>query len=145
MNAYHYFINTKEVLELLFLKFFFSGPPRLGKTTEQRRLMGEIVDLVSAGEAYAVHPSTGAVETGSAMIVKSVSSCTAAATKTEWRAAKSHTDEARMLLLKLMQGMETKHVPPTTSMSAEDKVDTVTVGEATSTKPTATLHKPEVK
>ena len=83
MNAYHHYISTKEVLEMLFLKFLFSGPPRLGKTTALRRLMGEIVDLMSAGEADQIHPSTQAVELGSDMIVKTVSSGTAVVTKAE--------------------------------------------------------------
>ena len=48
------------------------------------------MDLMSAGEADRVHTSTGAVESGSNMIVKSVSSSTAVVTKAEWCAAKSH-------------------------------------------------------
>ena len=129
---------------MLFLKFLFSGPPRLGKTTARRRLMGEIADLMSAGEADRVHPSTAAVESGSNMIVKSVSSGTAVVTKAEWCAAKSRTDEARMLFLQLEQNMETEDDPPTTIIStpAVDWVATRTTGEATAATPTRTPHQP---
>ena len=51
LEAYRHFINSKESLDLLFLKFLFLGPPRLGKTTACRHPMGEIVDLQTAGEA----------------------------------------------------------------------------------------------
>jgi len=139
MKAYRHYISTKEVLEMLFLKFLFSGPPRLGKTTARRRLMGEIVDLISAGEANLVHPSTRAVESGSDMIVTTVSSTTAIVTEAEWCAAKSRIDEARMLFHKLVQGMETGDVL-TTSTPAENKVETRTMGVATVATPTTTLH-----
>ena len=131
---------------MLFLKFLFSGPPRLGKTTACRRLMGEIVDLMSAGEADRVHASTGAVESGSDMIVKSVSSSTAVVTKAEWCAAKSLTDEAHMLFLQLEQNMETEDNLPTTTITtttstpAIDKMATRTTGEATAATPTTTSH-----
>ena len=142
-NAYRHFISTKKTLEMLFLKFLFSGPPRLGKTTALRRLVGEIADLISAGEADRVHASTGAVESGSDVIVKRVSSSTAVVTKAEWCAAKSRTDEARMLFLQLEQIMETEDALPittstSTSTPAADKVVTRTMGEATA----ATPHQP---
>ena len=131
---------------MLFLKFLFSGPPRLGKTTALRRLMGEIADLMSAGEADQVHASTGAVESGSNVIVKSVSSSTAVVTKAEWCAAKSRTDEARMLFLKLKQIMETEDAPPTTTTTTStpdaDEMATRTTGEATAATPTTIPHQP---
>ena len=129
---------------MLFLKFLFSGPPRLGKTTALRRLIGEIIDLISAGEADLVHASTGAVESGSNMIVKKVSSSTTVVTKSEWCAAKSLTDEARMLFLQLEQMMKKEDVPPTvaTSSPAVDKVATRTTGEATAAAPTTISHQP---
>ena len=127
---------------MLFLKFLFSGPPRLGKTTALRRLIGEIADLMSAGEADRVHASTGAVESGSDVIVKSVSSSTAVVTKAEWCAAKSRTDEARMLFLQLEHIMETEDAPPitTTSTPAADKVATRTTEEATAATPMTTPY-----
>ena len=140
-NAYRNFIRTKKTLEMLFLKFLFSGPPRLGKTTACRRLMGEIVDLMSAGEADRVHASTGAVESGTDVIVKRVSHSTALVTEAEWCAAKSSTDEARMLFLQLKQSMETEDAPPTTnSTSVMEKVATRTTGEVTAATPTTTPH-----
>ncbi len=33
IHAYRHFISTKDVLEMLFLKFLFFGQPRRGKTT----------------------------------------------------------------------------------------------------------------
>ena len=54
MDAYRQFISTKAVLEMLFLKILFSGPPRLGKSTSLHHLMGEIIDILSAGEAERV-------------------------------------------------------------------------------------------
>ena len=125
---------------MLFLKFLFSGPPRLGKTTALRRLVGEIADLMSAGEADRIHASTGAVESGSNMIVKSVSSSTAVVTKAEWCAAKSCTDEARMLFLQLKQIMKTEDDPPTTRTPAADKVATRTMGESTAATPATSPH-----
>ena len=50
VNIYIYiYMLVEESLDLLFLKFLFLGPPRLGKTTACHRLMGEIVDLETAG------------------------------------------------------------------------------------------------
>ena len=51
METFHHFTKSKESLDLLFLKFLFLGPPQFGKTTAMCRLMGEIVDLQTAGEA----------------------------------------------------------------------------------------------
>ena len=99
------------------------------------------MDLMSAGKADRVHASTGAVESGSNMIVKSVSSSTAVVTKAEWCAARSLTDEARMLFLQLEYNMETEDAPPT-STPAEDKVATRFTGIATTATPTTTPHQP---
>ena len=145
-NAYRHFISTKRTLEMLFLKFLFSGPPRVGKTTALRRLIGEIVDLMSDGEADRVHASTGALQSGSNMIMKSVSSSTAVVTKAEWCAAKSRTDVARMLFLQLEKSMKTEDASPTTTTStstpAVGKVATRTMGEVTAANPTTTPHQP---
>ena len=89
---------------MFFLKFLFLGPPRLGKTTVRRRLMGEIVDLQSASEAEMAQPSTGTVESGS-VIVGSVSNTTAIVTQSEWSAVKSPEDEARMLFYSLVDSI----------------------------------------
>ena len=101
------------MLEILFIKMLFFGPPRFGKTSARRRLEGEIVDLMSAGEANIVHPSTGAVETGPGMIIQSVSSNAAVVTTRsdhEWHAVKSPEEEAGMLLHNLADNLETRNV-----------------------------------
>ena len=140
-RAYCHFVNTKEALEILSLKILFSGPPRQGKTSARRRLEGEIVDLTSAGEADLVQPSTGAVESGSSMIVKSVSSSTAVVTEAEWHAVKSLEEEAGMLLHNLACEMATKNATTTTPAMAMDArpVHVQTgVGEAKAVIPTTT-------
>ena len=140
MEAYHHFIESKESLELLFLKIFFLGPPQLGKTTACRRLMGEIVDLQTAGEAEKVQPSTGTVESGS-VIVRSVSNTTAIVTQSEWSAVKSPEDEARMLLHNLVDAIEKKSsASPKASKPGvveTQRVSMKTVGESTSSHPTS--------
>ena len=142
MDAYHHFINTKDVLEMLFLKILFSGPPRLGKSTSLRRLMGEIIDLLSAGEAHRVHPSTGAVEVKPDMIVKTVSSSTAVVTEAEWCAVKSHADEARMLLHNFADSLgETSDPTSTPARAAEVR----TIGEATAATPITSSSRPSEK
>ena len=143
-TAYRHFINTKDVLELLFLKILFSGPPRQGKTSARRRLEGEIVDLVSAGEADLVQPSTGAVESGSGMIVQSVSSSTAVVTEAEWHAVKSLEEEAGMLLHNLASEMTTKNVPTTTLAKAMDIRPVEVAGAEEATAVTPTTASPEV-
>ena len=140
MEACHYFINSKESLDLLFLKFLFLGPPRLGKTTACRRLMGEIVDLQTAGEAEKAQPSTGTVESGS-VIVRSVSNTTAVVTQSEWSAVKSLEDEARMLFHNLVDAIDKKSnaVPRASKPGVVNKhgLSTKTVGESTSSQPTS--------
>ena len=115
-----------------FLKFLFSGPPRLGKTTALRRLIGEIIDLLSAGEAKLVHSSTGAVESKRDMIVRTQSITTALVADAEWCAVNSHAEEACMLFQMLQQSLKTKHVP-STSTPAPDKMDTRVTEKANTT------------
>ena len=143
-TAYRHFINTKDVLELLFLKILFSGPPRQGKTSARRRLEGEIVDLMSAGEADLVQPSTGAVESGSGMIVQSVSSSTAVVTESEWHAVNSLEEEAGMLLHNLAGEMKAKNDPTSTLARAMDVRPVEVVGAEEATAVTPTLASPEV-
>ena len=140
-NAYRHFINTKDVLELLFLKILFSGPPRQGKTSARRRLQGEIVDLMSAGEADLVQPSTGAVESEPSVIVKLVSRTTV---YPMWHAVKSLEEEAGMLLHNLAGEMTTKNAPTTTPDSAKDVRPVEVVGAEEGTAVTPTIASPEV-
>ena len=122
---------------MLFLKILFSGPPRQGKTSARRRLEGEIVDLMSAGEADLVQPSTGAVESGPGMIIQSVSSSTAVVTEAEWRVVKSLREEAGMLLHNLADNLETRNAPATTPARAMDvrPVEVAGAGEAAAIAP----------
>ena len=147
-SAYRHFVSTKEALEILSLKILFSGPPRQGKTSARRRLEGQIVDLTSAGEADLVQPSTGAVESGSSMIVQSVSSSTAVVTEAEWHAVKSLEEEAGMLLHNLAGEMATKNAPTTTPARAMD-VRPVQVqagaGEPTAVTPTNTSKASDIQ
>ncbi len=76
--------TSLDVLELLSIKFMFLGPPRQGKSTTRRRLMKEIIDLLSALEEEQVHGSTGTVECCSNMLVQSTSDPTTAERKTYW-------------------------------------------------------------
>ena len=145
-SAYRHFIKSKDVVKMRFLKFLFSGPPRLGKTTALRRLIGEIIDLLSAGEANFAHSSTGAVESKRDMIVKTLSITTALVADAEWCAVNSHTDEACMLFQMLQKSLEeTKHAPPT-STPATDKMDTrITEKAITTTLTTATAQQQPMK
>ena len=128
-----------------FLKFLFSGPPRLGKTTALRRLIGEIIDLLSAGEAKLVHSSTGAVKSKRDMIVRTLSITTALVADAEWCAVNSHSDEACLLFQMLQQSLETKQVS-STSTPATDKMDTrVTEKATTSTLTAATAQHQPIK
>ena len=139
MDAYHHFINTKDVLEMLFLKILFSGPPRLGKSSALRRLVGEIIDLLSAGEADKAHPSTGAVELKPDMIVKTGSSSTTLVTEAEWCAVESHLDEARMLLHNFVDNLGERNDLAT---SPARVTEVRSVGEATAATPTTSSSRP---
>ena len=101
MSAYRHFISTKATVEMLFLKFLFLGPPRLGKTTALRRLMGKIVDLFTAGELDQYQPSTPAVELGHDMIVQGFTDMAAVIAGSDWSSAENLTDEACMLFQSL--------------------------------------------
>ena len=137
VDAYQHFINTKDALDLLFLKLLFVGPPRLGKTTARRRLMGEIADLISADEAEQSQPSTGAVESGHSMIVRGLSNTTAVVTQADWSTVESLTDEARMLFHNFVDSVETRSVP---LPSPDTNISITTVGETTATSTTDSVH-----
>ncbi len=107
-KAYQYFVTTKDTLELPFLKLLFLGPPHLGKTSLQRRLNGEISDLVSAGEADVFHASTGAVESGPNVVVRCLSHTTAAIIGNKWTGFSALGDEACFLLQTLSSILNSK-------------------------------------
>ena len=142
VDAYRHFINTKDVLELLFLKFLFVGPPRLGKTTARRRLMGEITDLISASEADQAHPSTGAVESGHDMVVRNVSNTTAVVTQAEWSSVENLSDEARILFHNFVDSIEARDIPkPPPELSIPHKSVSQT-SQASSTSNVGRGHQP---
>ena len=101
MSVYRHFVSTKATVEMLFLKILFLGPPRLGKTTALRRLMGEIVNLFTAGELDRYQPSTPAVELGHDMIVQGFTDMAAIIAGSNWSSVENLTDEARMLFQSL--------------------------------------------
>ena len=130
MNAYHHFVQTKEVVELVFLKLLFFGPPRFGKTVACRRLIGEIINLISAGEAELIQPSTNAVECGHDMIVTNSSTSAAAITESDWCPVKNIIDEACMLFHNFSDSVEAQK--KVIALPAAFKV-----GPTMKTKPTA--------
>ena len=145
VDSYHHFINNKDSIDMLFLKFLFLGPPRLGKTTACRRLMGKIIDLKSAGEARKHHPSTRAVESEDVM-VRNVSNTAAVVTKSEWSAVASLNDEARILFHSLVDSIENKTNESHKASKSNDAIThshpTKTIGKTTSFQ--RTTQSPEV-
>ena len=120
LDAYLRILATRDSLEMLFVKMIFIGPPRSGKTTARRRLTGEIADISSTAEPE--QPSTGAVESGGNVVMRSISNTTALMTPSEWSVVKDLTEEARMLLqLIYNRNMEQNqsHVPSNEGNSKE--------------------------
>ena len=68
----------------------------MGKTSLLRRLIGEIVDIISAAES-SEQPSTGTVESAH-MVIRNLSITTAVMTPGNWSSIKGLSEEARMLL-----------------------------------------------
>ena len=79
-----------------FFKVILLGAPRLGKTTFCRRLKGEIDDIHSSGEGE--HPSSGALESGGNIVVRSLSNSAALVTPSEWLFSDDLADETHLLL-----------------------------------------------
>ena len=95
----------------------------------------KIVDLMSAGEADQIQPSTGAVESDSGMIVQSISSSSAVVSDARWSAVKSLKQEAALLFNNLAAEMETQNIPTATPVKA---TAVKTLGEASAVIPIAT-------
>ncbi len=126
IQAYQHFINSKDVLELLCLKFMFLGPPRLGKSTTLRRVMKEIINLKLAGEEDKVHSSTGTVKCCSNVIVRD---------DTEWSAVHNLIDEACVLFHSLKNSLHSRSITLTTANSSTAESATVAeVSQASSTE-----------
>ena len=137
IHAYRHFISTKDVLEMLFLKFLFAGQPRQGKTTARRRLMGENIDLETAGEAEKPQASTGTVESGHDMIVQSLTDTTAVITEKKWSVVQSLSDEASMLFHNILDTMGSSKTVPVQESAACLPVKTKEETTATATAVTA--------
>ena len=147
MSAYRHFISTKATVEMLFLKFLFLGPPRLGKTTALRRLMGEIVDLFTAGELDQYQPSTPAVELGHDMIVQGFTDMAAVIAGSNWSSVENLTDEARMLFQSLVDFADVQSetdVATPTSAAVVESAATPTQAEPTPPVPRKQVEKPKV-
>ncbi len=126
IQAYQHFINSKDVLELLCLKFMFLGPPRLGKSTTLRRVIKEIINLKLAGEEDKIHSSTGTVKCCSNVIVRD---------DTEWSAVHNLIDEACVLFHSLKNSLHSRNITLTTANSSTAESATVAeVSQASSTE-----------
>ena len=90
----------------------FLGPPRLGKSTTLRRLMKEIIDLLSAMKEEQVHGSTGTVEHCSNMLVQGSSDPNTDRTA-NWIIVQNLIEEASVLFYSLKDSLE---VESTTSV-----------------------------
>ena len=86
-EAYEQALQGGLTLTLRYLKFLFLGPPRSGKTSTRRRLVQEIVNLMSVGESSR---STGVAET-SDVIIKKLISETAGISNSKWWSLKRST------------------------------------------------------
>ncbi len=141
-QAYRHFIVSKDVLELLSIKFMFLGPPRQGKSTTRRRLMKEIIDLLSAMEEEQVHGSTGTVECCSNMLVQSTSDPTTAERKANWTIVQDLIKEASILFHSLKNSLETESTSEATAESLGGSATTAEVSQASSTVQSRPVEKP---
>ena len=95
LSAYREVLETRESIEMWFVKAILLGPPGLGKTTFRRRLRGEISDISSSGEDG--QPSTGAVDSGRGVYIRNLSSTTTLISSSKWQVIENPSDEACML------------------------------------------------
>ncbi len=116
-DAYKHFIVSKEVLELLSLKFMSLGPPRQGKSTTLRRIKKEIIDLLSAKEEEQIHGSTGTVECCSNVVVQGKSDPTTAERSIDWIIVENLIEEASLLFHTLKYSLATESTSETESNS----------------------------
>ncbi len=141
-QAYRHFIVSKDVLELLSIKFMFLGPPRQGKSTTRRRLMKEIIDLLSAKEEEQIHGSTGTVECCSTMLVQGSSGPTTADRKANWTIVQDLIEEASILFHSLKNSLETESTSEATAESFGGSATTAEVSQASSTEQSRLVEKP---
>ena len=98
MENFKHYEAYKQALEgglrltLRYLKFLFFGPPRSGKSTTRRRLIGEIVNLYQLGGPSV---STGVAETYD-IIIKKLTCEPAAITGSEWQSMKKPNEATQL-------------------------------------------------
>ncbi len=121
----------------------FLGPPRQGKTTTRRRLMKEIIDLLSAMEEEQIHSSTGTVQCCSNMLVQGSSGPTTADRTAYWTIVQNLIEEAALLFHSLKDSLE---VESTTSEATADSnvssATTAAVSQASSTELSHPVERP---
>ncbi len=132
-DAYKHFIVSKEVLELLSLKFMSLGPPRQGKSTTLRRIKKEIIDLLSAKEEEQIHGSTGAVQCCSNMLVQGKSDPTTAERTANWTIVKNLIEEASLLFHTLKDSFQIESTSDATADSHRGSDTRAEVSQASST------------
>ena len=90
-EAYEKALRDGLKLTILYLKFLFFGPPRSGKSSMRRRLVQEILNLLTLGQKSA---STGIAEAHDVMVkMKKLTSETALIASSEWRSLKESSDK----------------------------------------------------
>ncbi len=120
----------------------FLGPPRQGKSTTRRRLMKEIIDLLSAKEEKKIHGSTGTVECCSNMLVQSTSDPTTSERKENWTIVQDLIEEASILFHSLKDSLETESISEATADSLEGIATTAEVSQVSSTEQSRPVEKP---
>ena len=91
-EAYKQALEGGLELTLRYLKFLFFGPPRSGKSTTRRRLIGEIVNLHQLGGPSI---STGVAETND-VIIKKLTCEPAAIAGSQWQSMKKSNEGVRL-------------------------------------------------
>ena len=87
-EAYLRALKEEVAIPLKYLKLLFFGPPRTGKTSMRRRLVGEIQNLATEP----VQPSTGTAEVYDAivkLVEDKITTSAAVITKSEWSGVKA--------------------------------------------------------
>ncbi len=141
-DAYKHFIVSKEVLELLSLKFMSLGPPRQGKSTTLRRIKKKIIDLLSAKEDKQIHGSTGAVQCCSNMLVQGKSDPTTAGRTTNWTIVNNLTEEASLLFHTLKDSFQIESTSEATADSHRSSDTRAEVSQASSTGQSHPVEEP---
>ncbi len=141
-DAYKHFIVSKDVLEFLSIKFMFLGPPRQGKSTTRRRVMKEIIDLLSSKEDKQIHGSTGTVECCSNMFVQGTSDPTTAERRARWTIVQNLIEEASILFHSLRDSLEIESTSEARAESRRGSATSAEVSQASSTEQSHLVEEP---